>query len=129
MPDIMAMFRSTNYNVAFTATETMGRMGYCNPETITAMLAALVEAPNGSPGFHDRATLVFLQLTQSMGIVNVDHPDAFHQIEYKEAIPALLKALNAPNDMPLGLGFTLKSCCGAILKRIDPETAANAGVQ
>jgi hypothetical protein len=101
----------------------MGRMGYCNPETITAMLAALIEPPNGSPGFHDRATLVFLQLTQGMEIVNVDRPDAFHEIEYKAVVPALLNALNASNDMPLCLGATLKPACGAILKRIDPAAA------
>ena len=64
-----------------------------------------------------------------MEIVNADRPDAFHEIEYKVAAPALLKALNAPNDMPLCLGATLKPACGAILKRIDPGAAANAGVQ
>jgi hypothetical protein len=81
----------------------------------------LVEPPNGSPGFHERATLVFLQLTQGMEIVNVeraagrddfhvvriifrsknrttwksslpptfnvDRPNAFHEIEYKAAVP------------------------------------------
>jgi hypothetical protein len=129
MPDILGMFRSTNYDVAFTATETMGRMGYCNPETITAMLAALVEPPNGSPGFHDRATLVFLQLSQGMEIVNADRPNAFHELGYKAAVPALVTALNASNDLPLCLGATLKPCCGAILKRIDPGAAAKAGVR
>jgi hypothetical protein len=129
MPDIMAMFHSTNYDEAFTATVTIERMGYCNPESITRALAALSEPTNASPNFHERATETFLCLSQSMNIANVLHPDAFHDLKYKEAIPPLLKALNAPNDMPLCLGATLKPCCGAILKLIDPEAAAKAGVQ
>ena len=44
-------------------------------------------------------------------------------------VPALLRALNASNDMPLCLGITLKPCCGGILMRIDPEAAAKAGVK
>jgi hypothetical protein len=107
----------------------MGRMGYCNPETITAVLAVLSEPPNASPDFHLRATEVFLCLSENMELVNHIHPDAFHGIEYKAAVPTLLKALNAPNDMPLCLGATLKPCCGAILKLIEPEAAAKTGVQ
>jgi hypothetical protein len=129
MPDIMEMFRSTNYDVAFTATVAMERMGYCNPETITAVLAALSESPNASPRFHERAAEAFLILSQNMELANHAHPNAFHEIGYKAAVPALLEALNAPNDMPLCLGATLKPCSGAILKLIDPEAAAKAGVQ
>ncbi len=129
MPDIMAMFRSTNYPVAFTATVAMERMGYCNPETITAALAALSEPPNASPRFHERATELFLILSENMELANHVHPDVFHGSEYGAAVPALLKALNAPNDMPLCLGATLKPCCGAILELIDPAAAAKAGVQ
>jgi hypothetical protein len=129
MPDIMGMFRSTNYDVAFTATEAMEMMGYCNPETITAVLAALSEPPNASPSFHERAAEAFLILSDNMENANHLHPDVFHEIEYKEAVPALLKALDAPNDMPLCLGATLKPRCGTILKLIDPEAAAKAGVQ
>ena len=129
MPDIMGMFRSTNYDVAFTATVAMERMGYCNPETITAVLAALSEPPNASPGFHERAVETFLVLSENMELDNHVHPDVFHEIGYQAAVPALLKALNAPNDMPLCLGANLKPCCGAILKLIDPSAAAKAGVQ
>jgi hypothetical protein len=129
LPDIMSQFRSTNYAEAFTATETMGRMGYCNPDTLPALLAALNEPPNASPGFHGRAAFALMQLCNCMEIVNVDRPDAFHNPGYRAALPALLKALSAPTDMPLCLGATLKPCCGNILKRIDPEAAANAGVK
>jgi len=129
MPDIMGMYRSTNYDVALTATVTMERLGYCNPETITAVLAALFEPPNASPRFHERAAETFLCLSQNMELADHVHPDVFHAIEYKAAVPALVKALNAPNDMPLCLGATLKPCCGGILMRIDPEAAAKAGVK
>ena len=129
MPDIMGMFRSTNYDVAFTATVAMEVLGYCNPETITALLAALSEPPNASPLFHERAAEAFLILSENMEDANHVHPDVFHEIEYRAAVPALLKTLNAPNDMPLCLGATLKPCCGAILKLIDPVAAAKAGVQ
>lgn len=129
MPDIMGMFRSTNYDVAFTATVAMERMGYSNPKTITAVLGALLEPPNASPRFHERATETFLCLSEDMEAANHLHPGVFHEIEYKEGVPALLKALNAPNDVPLCLGATLKPCCGSILKLIDPEAAAKEGVQ
>ena len=125
----MGEFLSTSYAEAFTITETIGRLGYCNPETIPMLLAALNGPPNLSPGFHDRAAFVLLQLSQSMEIVNVACPDAFHGLGFNAARSALSKALNAPNDMPLCLGATLKSCCGSILKSIDPEAAAKAGVK
>jgi len=129
MPDIMGMFRSTNYDVAFTATMTIERLGYCNPDTITEVLAALSEPPNKSPSFHERAAETFLILSENMALNNVAHPNTFHEVAYQAAVPALLKALNATNDMPLCLGATLKPCSGAILKLIDPEAAAKAGVQ
>jgi hypothetical protein len=129
MPDIMRIFRSTNYSEAFTVTEIMGRVGYCNPETLPTLLAALNEPPNASPGFHDRATLAFMQLYTCMEIVNVDRPDAFHDPGYEAALPALSQVLNAPTDMPLSLGETLKPYCGTILKRIDPHAAAKVGVK
>ena len=129
MPDMMGMLRSTNYAEAFTIADTMGRMGYCNPETIPTLLAALNEPPNASPGLHERAALLFLNLSQGMEIVIVDHPGQFHELGYKATVPALLKTLNAPKDMPLCLGATLKQCCSTILKAIDPEAAARDGVQ
>jgi hypothetical protein len=129
MADIMGLFRSGNYQEAFTVATVLGRIGYCNPETVPALLAALNEPPNTPPGLHDRAALAFLCLSQCMEFVNADRPDAFHGPGYEVAVPALLQALNAPNDMPLCLGVTLKPCCGAILKRIDPEAAAKAGVK
>jgi hypothetical protein len=129
MPDIMGMFRSTNYDVALTATGAMEVLGYSNPETITAVLAALSERPNASPLFHERAAEAFLILSDNMENANHLHPGVFHEIGYKAAVPALLKALNAPDDMPLCLGATLKPCCGTILNLIDPEAAAQAGVK
>ncbi|MDB6109188.1 MAG: domain containing protein [Pedosphaera sp.] len=129
MPEIMGLFRSGDYQTSFTMAETLGRIGYCNPETLPALLAALNEPPNTPPGLHDRAAFALLCLSQCMEIVNVDRPDAFHEPGYKAEVPVLLKALNAPADMPLCLGVTLKPCCGGILKRIDPEAAAKAGVK
>jgi hypothetical protein len=129
MPEIMALFRARNYQDAFTVTEVLGRIGYCNAETLPTLLAALNEPPNTSPDFHGRAAFAFMQLYTCMEIVNVERPDAFHEPAYEAAVPALLKALNAPNDMPLAFGATLKPYCGTILKRIDPEVAAKAGVK
>ena len=129
LPDIMRLFRDRNYQDAFTVTEVLARIGYCNPETLPALLAALDEPPNTSPYFHDRAAYALVQLYGCMELVNVDRPDAFHEPGYEAAVPALLKVLNAPNDKPLCLGYSLKPCCGTILKRINPETAAKAGVK
>src|SRR5204862_6347266 len=116
--------RSRNYPDASHLTAVLATRAYYNPETLPALLAALDEPPNASPYFHDRAAYALVQLYGCMNLVNVDRPDAFHEPGYEAAVPALMKVLNAPNDKPLCPGYSLKPCCGTILKRINPETAA-----
>ena len=120
MPEIMRLFRDSNYEAAFTVARVVGCIGYCSPETLPALIAALED---GSPGVRARAAFAVCQLNSCFMIVDGNElPNGGFPERCKAAVPSLFKALNDTDS-------EVRRVAAMALQQIDSGAATKAGVK
>lgn len=117
MPQIMTLFRDSDYAVAQTIARVVGCMGYSNPETLSALIGALGDP---SAGVRARAALALWQLNTCLMIIYYDeHPQhSFPASPCRPAVPALLAALHDKDAQ-------VRHVAAMAIQQIDPDAATS----
>jgi hypothetical protein len=119
MPQVMTLFRDSDYSVAQTITRVVGCMGYGSPETLPGLIAAVADS---SPDVRARSAFALCQLNTCFVIIDTteDPRHGFPESRCKRAVPVLLTALHDADA-------EVRRVAAMALQQIEPNAATSAG--